>query len=231
MLNKQTAKTIDWCSATWNPISGCKGPNGKPCDYCYLIRMEKRYQRGMMVPMFHADRLYDVEKAHPAPGSKIFVGSSGDMFGNWVEKEAILKVIEVCKRNPDLIFQFLTKNPKRYGEFYFPKNCWLGTTIENDKDQCQIRFKDFVNACTDKLNIRFVSFEPLMSGGCDIYVPFIDWAIIGANSNPGSFRPPNEWAENIINEAQKQGVAVWMKNNYNYLRRIKEWPDESKFKQ
>jgi len=35
---------IEWCDATWNPISGCLGPGGGgPCGYCYAKQLARRF--------------------------------------------------------------------------------------------------------------------------------------------------------------------------------------------
>jgi protein gp37 len=229
MLNKQGPEKIDFCDFTWNPISGCLGPDGdgKHCPYCHLKRMEKRYQRGMMEPMFHADRMIDIEKAKLPSGSKIFVGSSGDMFGAWMESTAIIKILEVCAEHPELIFQFLTKNPIRYKDFFFPHNCWLGTTIEEYGRKQVKRYSDYCEAIQyNQNNIHFVSMEPLLSEHMTGFVDIFDWIIIGANSNPGAERPAIYWATEIIHEARRLGKPVWVKNNFKYPERIKEWPEE-----
>jgi protein gp37 len=34
-MNPKTNKT-DWATFTWNPVKGCRGPDGEgPCAYCY----------------------------------------------------------------------------------------------------------------------------------------------------------------------------------------------------
>ena len=90
MLNKQGIGKIDWCDWSWNPISGCK----HGCPYCYISRMDKRYGSDIMKPKINKDRFDDLYKAVKnnklKTGSRIFVGSSGDMWGEWVEDHEIL---------------------------------------------------------------------------------------------------------------------------------------------
>lgn len=33
---------IDWCDETVNVFTGCRGPHGKPCDFCYARKMARR---------------------------------------------------------------------------------------------------------------------------------------------------------------------------------------------
>ena len=67
----------------------------------------------------------------------IFVADMGDLFGNWVPAEWVVKIVEAIKRaDPSNRFLFLTKNPKRYRMFthVFPPNVVLGATIETNRN-------------------------------------------------------------------------------------------------
>ena len=35
---------IEWCDMTWNPVTGCLGPDGEVCSYCYAKERVKRFQ-------------------------------------------------------------------------------------------------------------------------------------------------------------------------------------------
>ena len=218
MLNKQGPCKIDWTDYSWNPISGCK----HDCDYCYMIRMNKRFNKEF-TPKFHPERLKEIQKIQEP--SKIFVGSSGDMLGDWVKSADICAVLDVVNLYPEHTFQFLTKNPKRYEDFIFPKNAWLGTTVDGTD-------KTITNLATLALlendNLKFVSFEPLLKSIPESlfkYFDRIDWVIIGADSNPGARSPPMDWAESIIRQARLHKTPVFVKDNYHYPKRIKEFPE------
>lgn len=43
-MNKQGPNGIDWCDWTWSPMTGCLGPNGVPCSYCYARRIAERFR-------------------------------------------------------------------------------------------------------------------------------------------------------------------------------------------
>lgn len=213
-MNKQGPGKIDWTDWTWNPISGCK----HGCHYCYMLRMANRFS-GIMEPAFHPERLRTpYNKKTPA---KIFAGSSGDMWGDWVDHEHIANVLFTCEAlAPWHTYQFLTKNPKRYGQFSSRKNCWYGTTVDGT-EQTKDNIAELVRSVTPV--VRFVSFEPLLK---PVYPSLsgIDWIIIGANSNRGADQPPNDWADSLIKNARQVGAAVWIKDNYNYPEVIKEFP-------
>lgn len=173
---------IEWCDNTWNPVTGCL----HNCSYCYAKRIAMRFD-GHFKPTFHPERLNDKMPKKP---SKIFVCSMADLFGEWVPKEWIEKIIEVARNNPQHTFQFLTKNPKRYLEFEFSSNCWLGTTIDYIN---QAR----LNYLKQKNNYKFISFEPLLGDMSLLDLSGIDWVIIGADSSKGANTPRIEWIDSI----------------------------------
>lgn len=222
-LNKQGPGKIDWTDYTWNPISGCK----HGCNYCYMLRMEKRF-KDIMKPTFHKNRLNDINNLKKP--SNIFVGSSGDMWGQWVSKDWIQTVLNIIIKYPQHNFQFLTKNPKRYGNFNLPENGIYGTTIDGTEKtiwNLRILLQHISWSVQPELKV-FVSFEPLLKR-----IPFhtiindfefINWIIIGANSNKGADKPPLHWAGGLIALAEEFGIPVFIKNNYFYPDKFKEIP-------
>lgn len=182
--------------------------------------MAKRFPM-LRRPMFKAGLLNDpFNLKHP---SKIFVGSSGDMFGDWVKSadiEAILEVERYCKRHT---FQHLTKNPSRYAEFKFAPNIWIGTTVDG-MHFTKHNLKIFLSVTSLIDCVRFISFEPLIQRPVVDSLAGIDWVIIGADSTPGARRPPMLWADELVDMARDVGAAVWVKDNYRYPERIKEFP-------
>ena len=153
-------------------MTGCWGPGGtaekpKRCPYCYAEKVARRFthdrnkvtdQPDPFTPQFHPDRLSEPAKVKKP--SKIFVGSMGDLFGDWVPEEWIEAVIRAAMDCGQHTFIFLTKNPKRYHEFgLWPPNCWVGTTVTNQADADErIPWLLQVDA-----PVRFVSLEPLLS--------------------------------------------------------------------
>lgn len=125
---------IDWCDATWNPVTGCL----HGCDYCYARRIAKRFGWNLMpiftdypilrepmkgdgkiqpfpfdfTPTFHKYRL-DIPSRWTRPRT-IFVCSMADLFGEWVPDEWIDDVIRVTQQATWHRYLFLTKNPERY---------------------------------------------------------------------------------------------------------------------
>lgn len=222
MLNDQRKKKngIETCDYTWNPISGCL----HGCPYCYMLRMEKRFP-GIMSPKFkrgYVKRFQHVRKVKP--GDKVFVGSSGDMWGDWVPSRWICDVINECALKPKIIFQFLTKNPAGYQHWAFSENMWFGTTVDGRWETAQ-NISILLRSVSDYF-IRFVSFEPLLRDPSDhlTRIGDLDWIIIGADSTRGAEKPPKEWADYLINTARHFNIPVWVKDNYGYPEIIKEFP-------
>ena len=212
---------IEWTDYTWNPVTGCL----HGCPYCYGRKIANRFKSifpNGYEPTFHPERLEEPYRLKKP--SKIFVCSMGDLFGNWVPAKWIEAVIKVAEDNPQHIFQFLTKNPARYREFRFPKNCWLGTTVTSYEDQDRIF--DLLRYEENGRTLNFVSFEPLLG---PVYISgwiwaHIDWIIVGAQTNP--YKPPKpEWVKSIIIEARLHGKPVFLKDNLRWPEKIQEFPE------
>jgi len=254
---------IDWCSHTWNPVTGCL----HGCEYCYARRITRRFgphpcekpgkapleilprgsgcyyveeptklydEKGEYVrstpypvgfaPTFHAYTLeYPERREIP---STVFVSSMGDLFGEWVPDVWISDVFDACKKAPQHIYLFLTKNPGRYLELarkgMLPecpqyKNFWYGSTITNP---------DTPFFFCEEANI-FLSIEPLLAPfKRESYINALDdvgWVIIGAATGPGSkhHQPKREWVKDIVDTVREAGVPVFMKDSLSAL-----WGDD-----
>jgi len=202
MLNKTK---IEWCDFTFNPVVGCK----HGCSYCYAKRMNDRFKwiPKWNEPKFYPERCNDKMPDKP---SKIFVGSMCDLFGDWINAEWIFMTLRVARENPQHTFQFLTKNPKRYLEFDFPKNCWLGTTIDGT-EKAGIR-KSRIDWLTDKHNYKFVSIEPLLGDVSDVDLSGVNLVIVGAMTGRGAIPPQEEWIKSIAHKN-----IFWKSNIKKYL--------------
>lgn len=211
---------IEWTDFSINPIKGlCKGM----CEYCYAKKFYKRFKWNPTVRLDLS--VFDgIEKLKA--GTKVFVGSTHDIFGHWIPDNWIETILSKVKSNQKLIFIFLTKNPKRYNNFQFPKNAWLGYsttgTLFHKWDEEDVQNND---------NVKFVSLEPMQHRmeasleGYNLRIDF-DLLIVGAETGNRKERitPKTEWIEEIIRFTQKANIKLFLKNNLHYNPKIQEMP-------
>jgi protein gp37 len=215
---------IDWADETINPLGwGCYGPGGTPehpkyCWYCYAHRMAKRGLRACpeckaFVPHWHPDALGVIETwKRPR---RVFIQSMGDLFGSYVPRAHIWETLEMARVFPQHTFIFLTKEPWNLANFNpFPDNAWVGMSATDISQIGGIPILGDVQA-----KVRFVSFEPMLD-----YTPpdlrWVSWVIIGAMTGPGRKLPQRVWVDDLIAEAARFHLPVFLKENL-----LKLFPD------
>ena len=251
------AKTkIDWCDASWNPVTGCL----HDCQYCYAKRIaerfstEQKYKRPYepvlpvptrrvrtkpepypygFKPTFHRYRLD--EPQHWKKPRNIFVCSMADLFGDWVPDEWIEQVFKACEKAPQHRYLFLTKNPKRYMELKLkgklPKQHWYGTSVTRKDD------RDFFAPGYN----TFISIEPILESFSDAkpaaYRQMVQpWAIFGAETGnrKNKIVPKKEWITELVDYYSKFGYTkFYMKESLRGLmgedfRQELPWEDNRK---
>lgn len=183
---------IDWpgLDYTWNPVVGCK----TGCWYCYAKRMNDRFKwiEKWDEPQFFPERLLEpIEIKKP---SRIFVCSMADLFGDWISESWILMILDIVMSCPEHEFMFLTKYPYRYHEFKFPKNCWIGATVESDLNIERINNLKYYRESNPK---KYISIEPITYSFNTVNLDFLDLVIVGAMTGPGAVIPKKEWIQSI----------------------------------
>lgn len=236
------ATKIDWCDATWNPITGCL----HGCDYCYARRIAERFKgkcgyyplqdkqgNGIHVlessawknngmkspypygfdPTFHRYKLY--EPQHWKRPSTIFVCSMADLFGTWVPDEWILNVFDACRAAPQHRYLFLTKAPERYLSL---AELGLLPTEENFWFGCSVPTPSTPFFYSTQVN-TFTSIEPLHEdfGPWNIMqgAKMPKWIIVGAETGnrKGKIIPEKAWIDRIAVNAWAHSVPVFMKES------------------
>lgn len=210
-----TSSKIEWTDSTWNPITGCSKIS-LGCQNCYAERMAlrlksmgmDRYRNGFSVTI-HED-LFDRPRYWKTPRT-IFVNSMSDLFHEDVPTETIIRLFEIMRGCDQHTFQILTKRAERIpdisGEISWPKNVWMGVTVESELYADRIDLLKSIPAA-----VKFVSFEPLLSPIDDRHsLRGIDWVIVGGESGPGARPMEADWARRIRSMAERDGVAFFFK--------------------
>lgn len=212
----RTNDNIEWAQWTWNPVTGCK----HGCKYCYARDIDARFNPGNnFAPTFHNDRLSAPQHMRvPAEAAtniglrNVFVCSMADLFGDWVPESWIDQVLDEVHNAPDWNFLFLTKNPKRLPEWSWPKNAWVGTTVD-----VQSRVQAAMDAFRDvDAPVRFLSCEPMTERLVFEDLSMFNWVIIGGmsdNSGMPTAQPDWAWVEELTEQAEAAGLAVYWKPN------------------
>lgn len=206
--------SIEWTEATWNPVTGCTKIS-PGCKFCYAERMAKRLQAMGQERYRDAFKLTLQPSALEAPlhwkkPRVIFVNSMSDLFHKDVPQEYITSCFDVMKRASQHTFQILTKRPERAAEIAdelpWPKNVWMGTSVEN---------ADYVSRIADlqsiPAHVRFLSVEPLLGPIPRLPLAGINWVIVGGESGPGARLMKKEWVYQIRDRCVARGVPFFFK--------------------
>jgi protein gp37 len=218
-----TKTGIQWTEVTWNPTTGCDRISAG-CDHCYALALAKRL-KAMGVEKYQNDGNprtsgpgFDVTTHRGAlrePYSwrtprTVFVNSMSDLFHARVPLAYVQEVFEVITNTPQHTYQVLTKRAARMRKLAdllpWPKNLWMGVSVENAEAMPRVDDLRTVNA-----SVRFLSCEPLLGSLDGISLDGIGWVIAGGESGP-NYRPMRlEWAREIRDAAMAVNVPFFFK--------------------
>lgn len=207
--------TIEWTSATWNPLTGCTKVSAG-CTNCYAERFAERF-RGVKGHPFEQGfdlKLWPARLALPLKWKKpkrIFVNSMSDLFHKDVPLTFIKRVFATMKAADWHTFQLLTKRSERLaelaGEIEWPKNVWMGVSVEDRRV-----LKRVDDLCKVPAAVRFLSIEPLIADlGEDLKLEGIDWVIVGGESGPHSRPMEKAWVRAIRDQCRKSKTPFFFK--------------------
>ena len=148
---------IEWCDYSLNPV---KGLCPMACDYCYARAMYKRFKWNPEIRFDISvfDKCGYLEVCHSDP-QRIFVGSTMELFGDWIKDEWLEAIFDATSDYPNHRFLFLTKQPQnliKWGPL--PENAYIGVTATNQR-----QYDDALKYLKEvKAKVKFLSFEPLL---------------------------------------------------------------------
>ena len=205
---------IEWTESTWNPVTGCTKISAG-CLNCYAERMAKRlqamgnsnYQNGFQVTLHPHVLRKPLQWKQP---QTIFVNSMSDLFHEEVPLAFIQQVFEVMRKAEWHRFQILTKRSERLltvnHEINWPKNVWMGVTVENA--DCIYRIEHLRNTSAI---LKFLSLEPLLGPLESLNLKKIDWVIAGGESGPGARPMEPDWVREVRDQCIKSDVPFFFK--------------------
>jgi hypothetical protein len=185
-------------------------------------------------------------KVNYGSGSTIFIEHMNDLWAKEVPGEIIKRVLAHCCTWPDNTYVFQTKNPMRYGTFYFPDapilnsllfppNCILGITIETNRTIEGIseaptpeqRYRDFMDVCHlfgNRIK-KFLTIEPVLAFDLGVFTRWIadikpDFLNLGADSKShGLPEPTVKDIMALVDRLHENGADLREKHN---LKRLKQ---------
>lgn len=233
---------IEWSDATWNPVRGCTKIS-QGCKNCYAEAFAERW-RGIkghpfengfdLTLVYH--KLYEPQKWKDP--KRIFVNSLSDLFHEDIPFDFIDKVFDVMRSTPRHTFQILTKRPEvmeRYlsqDKIEYMPNVWLGVSVESQQYIDRIKILQKIN----KVPVRFISMEPMLSRFEYLPLENIQWVIVGGESGKKA-RPiqSSDWVREIKRTCNATNVAFFFKqwgewipkDQVNFVEGYQKWePNE-----
>ena len=232
-LRKSTGNMYDWVDAHWNPI---KGECQHRCDYCYVdhSRAKRFYEGPCRLDEKDLETKLSIGQ-RPFPKT-IFVGSMGDMWGEWVPDKFIERVIAVCLKYPANQYIFQSKNPARFRQYKPQVNFLYGTTLETDEypkgfntngpitaRSINARVAPFKNF--SPLRRIFITIEPIMDFNLFEFVEMIrklhpEFVTIGADSKHHNLIEPSwQKVQALIETLGNLDIEIRQKTNLERLRK------------
>lgn len=202
---------IEWCDYTLNPV---KGLCPMACPYCYARAMYKRFKWDTELRFEY--KVFENLNLNDLKPARIFVGSTMELFGDWVPAVYMKMIFNYVSFYPQHTFIFLTKQPHNLiKQSPFPDNCWVGVSCNNYDMANKARWE----LSRIEASIKFLSVEPLLSPlrdrhGFPFQMEYIDWVIIGQQT-PASKKttPKVDWINEIVQACDAQNIPVFLKDN------------------
>ena len=134
----------------------------------------------------------------------------GDMWADGVPahwQQEVLRMIRAC---PTHTFICLTKAGHNLPHFEWPPNCWVGVSITGALPEVDRR--NLAALKQARARVKWVSVEPLLAPWAPD-LSGIQWVVVGSLSGPHARQPQVEWVGDIMEEAGKRNITLWLKRN------------------
>ncbi len=211
---KMKKSRIEWTESTWNPVTGCTKISAG-CLHCYAERMARRLKAMGQKNYCNGFKVTCHPHVLDAPlkwkrTQMVFVNSMSDLFHKDVPYEFILDVFVTMGQAQQHQFQVLTKRAERLAELSpglsWSENIWMGVTVESADYKYRVDYLRYTGA-----NIKFLSFEPLLSDLGELNLDEINWVIVGGESGPGARPMEIGWVRSIREQCIAQNVPFFFK--------------------
>jgi protein gp37 len=214
---------IEWTNHTFNPWWGCTKVS-EACKFCYAESWSKRVGQkvwGIKAPRrFFSEThwrdpiAWNDEAAEQGTRRRVFCASMADIFEKRADlNEWRVKLWNLIEQTPNLDWLLLTKRPQMVSKYVpwaeWPKNVWLGTTVENQK-----RAEERLRVLSDiPAAVRFISAEPLL-GPLEITTwlgSSINWVITGGESGARARPSSPSWFRSLLGQCMEAQVPFHFK--------------------
>lgn len=220
---------IEWTHHTFNPWWGCTKVS-PACDNCYAELWAKRMghqiwgakssRRFFSDIHWNEPLKWNEDAAANKKSHRVFCASMADVFEKRSElNEQRERLWTLIQATPWLDWLLLTKRPQNiasmipWDDNHWPKNVWLGTTVENQV----LAEQRLPHLLKHNASVRFLSCEPLL--GAINLEPWInhkilhriDWVIAGGESGPGARPMHPDWAKKLLKQCQESKISFHFK--------------------
>lgn len=178
------------------------------CAYCYARTNVSRFNEiaDFEQPEFFESKLSIMERKKPR--NFLLTGMS-DLAGWKPEWEQ--KIFTCMEANPQHNYIFLTKRPELLDIETKLENAWFGTSVTSNKEKYRIQ----EIRKTVKAKHYHATFEPMFDDIGEVDFSGMEWVVIGTETGKrkGKSDSKPEWVWNLVNQARKQGIPVFMKED------------------
>ena len=215
---------IDYLDYTTNPIKMRCTPVSSGCANCWHIQRAKmlaqnpsihplwRIAYGGGLPVLDLKELEAPLRPRRDERRPWRIGLQfmGDLLHEKIDYLWFEKIMKVVKGASWHRFFLLTKRPERlYINFDYPKNLWLGVSVEDQKTYDQRASILSRIECAH----RWISFEPLLGQITTEFMDWrCDWAVCGGETGSNARPMHPDWIRSVRDQCRVANVPFFFKS-------------------